>query len=198
MTEPYSSTFDLGGLPDRGVELVLKPTIAERAEIARWLDILGVEALEARILLARSGMNSYDYRASFEADVVQACVITLDPVRSHLSGEFHRAFELVPKVHSKRRAKAAFVEPPAMALLPGVEDEPERLENPLLDVAAPVIEELSLALDPYPRAPGAAFEVAGEEIQAKDSPFAVLEKLKKPAGQQGSRPSRPAKAKPKK
>jgi uncharacterized metal-binding protein YceD (DUF177 family) len=195
MNVPYSSPFDLGGLSDRGAELVLKPTSAERAEIARWLGIEGVESLEARVSLSRAGSDRYDYRANFAAGVVQACVITLDPVRSHLSGEFHRSFELVPKLHPKRRAKAA-IEPPIVALSTGDEDDAERLDNPIIDLAAPVLEELSLALDPYPRAPGAAFDVPVAEAEPIKSPFAVLEKLKQTVNPQSSK--RPAKPKSRK
>jgi hypothetical protein len=46
-------------------------------------------------------------------------------------------------------------------------------------LAAPLLEEVSLALDPYPKAPGAAFEVLPEPIEPAENPFAVLEALKK-------------------
>jgi len=45
-------------------------------------------------------------------------------------------------------------------------------------VAGPLLEELSLALDPYPKAPGAVFGAPAEESDASENPFAVLEKLK--------------------
>jgi hypothetical protein len=41
-----------------------------------------------------------------------------------------------------------------------------------------VLEELNLALDPYPRAPGVTFEAPKDEPKAAESPFAVLAKLK--------------------
>ena len=59
------------------------------------------------------------------------------------------------------------------------DDDPELLDQPVLDLAGPLLEELSLALDPYPRAPGASFEVPPEPQAAAENPFAVLEKLKK-------------------
>jgi uncharacterized metal-binding protein YceD (DUF177 family) len=58
------------------------------------------------------------------------------------------------------------------------DDAPEVLPGSLLDVAAPVLEELSLLLDPYPRAPGVTFAAPKDEAEAKESPFAVLAKLK--------------------
>jgi len=50
------------------------------------------------------------------------------------------------------------------------------LENDSIDLAAYVVEHLSLELDPFPRKPGAVFEPPAEEGSA--SPFAVLRKLK--------------------
>jgi hypothetical protein len=56
------------------------------------------------------------------------------------------------------------------------------------------LEELSLALDPYPKAPGAAFEVPPEPPAPADNPFAVLEALKRaPAARRPSAKRQPGK-----
>jgi uncharacterized metal-binding protein YceD (DUF177 family) len=60
----------------------------------------------------------------------------------------------------------------------GDEDTLELISSSLLDIAAPVLEEVSLSLDPYPRAPGVTFESPKDEDKAADNPFAVLAKLK--------------------
>ena len=60
------------------------------------------------------------------------------------------------------------------------EDSPEVISGSLLDLAAPVLEELSLLLDPYPRAPGVTFDPPKDESKPADNPFAVLAKLKVP------------------
>jgi hypothetical protein len=171
--------LDLAAVPDRGTELAIRPTEAERAAIAEWLGIEGVDSLTATVLVARKGQDQYLYEASFEAEIVQACVITLDPVRSHLSGNFRRIFRLLPKSAARRRK--AVVEPPGVLdLFGGDEDEPELLDSPIVDLAAALLEELSLALDPYPKSPGASFEAPPEAAAPVESPFAVLEKLKAP------------------
>jgi uncharacterized metal-binding protein YceD (DUF177 family) len=179
--EPFSAIFDLGTLRESGAEITLAPKPAERAAIAQWLGIESLDSFKAAIRLSRHGEDHYFYEARFEADVVQACVITLDPVPSHLSGEFRRALRLLPRPSKAKRRKTAAVEAPAAielaALDPGV-DEPELLDSPLFDLAAPVLEELSLALDPYPKAPGAVFEAPPEPADPSENPFAVLEKLK--------------------
>jgi hypothetical protein len=65
-------------------------------------------------------------------------------------------------------------------LAPGAGDDeaPEEIESTRYDVAGPVLEEFSLAIDPYPRAPGVAYEPPPDE--KPESPFAVLARLKEP------------------
>src|SRR5262249_37897769 len=136
-----------------------------------------LESLTATVRLKRRGEDHYIYEARFDADLVQACVVTLAPVPAHLTGEFRRDFRVRPKSQARRR-KALESAPPAVELTGSEDDEEDWLDEPLIDVAAPILEELTLALDPYPRAPGAAFETPQEERAAPDSPFAILERLK--------------------
>ena len=193
---PFSVAFDLGSVRDRVVEVPIAPSEAQREGIAHWLGVERLDALKANIALSRAGADEYAYRGHFEADVVQACVVTLEPVPSHLSGEISRKFRVLPRVTPRRRKPPA--EPPHAAsavidLSAADDDSPELLDQPVLDLAGPLLEELSLALDAYPRAPGASFEVPPEPEAAAENPFAVLEKLKKPPADPRT-PARPAAA----
>jgi cytochrome b pre-mRNA-processing protein 3 len=174
---PYSAALDLGLVPERGKELVLTPSESERATISGWLEIEALESLKATILITRLAENEYSYAANFDADVVQACVVTLAPVRAHLSGEVQRSFRVRPRSSASRRKKPA-PEPQAMDISVLDEDGPELLDSPIIDLAAPLLEELSLALDPYPRAPGVVFQPPAEVVAPAHHPFAVLEQLK--------------------
>jgi uncharacterized metal-binding protein YceD (DUF177 family) len=178
---PFSASFDLGSVRDRPIEVSLAPSQAERVRIAHWLDIESVDALKAVIELSRAGADEYVYSGRFEADVVQACVITLEPVPSHISGEVHRKFKVLPRPSTRRRKAAIEPAPPSPTVIDlsvAEDDGPELLNHPVTDLAAPLLEELSLALDPYPKAPGAAFDVPAEPQAPTDNPFAVLESLK--------------------
>jgi len=191
---PFARPFDLGSVRERTVEIALAPSQAERAAIAHWLGIESVEALKATVRLSRAGADEYAYDGRFEADVVQACVITLEPVPSHISGEIRRRYKVLPRPSTRRRKAVIEPEPatPAVIDLSVAEDDgPELLDHPVIDLAAPLLEELTLSLDPYPKAPGAAFEVPPEPLAPTDNPFAVLEKLKEPAPARRS-PGRPA------
>jgi uncharacterized metal-binding protein YceD (DUF177 family) len=172
-SSPFTHPFELARLSERGVELSVSPNADERARIAAWLGALEVPRLDATIRLARLDDDIYRYEAEFTAEVVQACVVTLDPVPSQYTGSATRRYRVMAKA-PRRPSRGVEID------VGNDEDEPEILSSSLLDVAAPVLEELSLLLDPYPRAPGVTFEAPKDEPEAKDSPFAVLAKLKVP------------------
>jgi uncharacterized metal-binding protein YceD (DUF177 family) len=196
---PYSAFLDLGAVPEHCFERTLSPSAEERQAIALWLGVEAVESLAATVRLKRLREHHYLYEARFDADLVQACVVTLAPVPAHLTGEFRRDFRVRPKTPAKRRRQAETA-PTSVELNAIDDDESEWLDEHEIDLAGPLLEELTLALDPYPRAPGAEFEVPPEETAARDSPFAVLEKLKtdqtRPAGSSKKATNEPKNAQP--
>jgi hypothetical protein len=165
----FNQTFDLAALGDEDRIVVLRPGASECAAVAEWLGVSAVEMLEAEVRLSRKDLNSYRYDARFAADVVQACVVTLQPVHSRLEGAFHRLYQVFPR---GRRSQPRGSSRGAISL--SDDEEPETIETTLIDIAEPVLEELS----PYPRAPGVAFEAPAEQVSPGDRPFAVLEALK--------------------
>ena len=81
--------------------------------------------------------------------------------------------QTVPEVGGPARTGEGAVE------VPLADDLPEEIDSLHYDLAAPLIEEFILGLDPYPRAPGVAFQPPEGE-GAAESPFAVLKGLKSP------------------
>lgn len=173
---PFSSFYDLSSLPEKGAELAISPGSEERTRIAAWLNIESVEGLKASVKLTRAAAGRFFYHAHFDAEVVQACVVTLEPVPSHLSQDFERSYELAPTISRSSRRRN---EPAVVALNQEDEDAPEFVDSPVIDIAAPILEELSLALDPYPRREGVAFAQPEPEESAPNNPFAILKKLKR-------------------
>src|SRR5436309_9336014 len=98
---PFSSSFDLASVSEKGIEIALSPTPAERADIAGWLGIESLESFSGSVKLARVASGRYTFRGHFEADVVQACVVTLEPVPAHLAGEIERTYQFAPSIHAK-------------------------------------------------------------------------------------------------
>ena len=108
------------------------------------------------------------------ADVVQSCVVTLGPVPAHLDVDFEMGFS------------ASAVEPAVADLDPLAEEGPEPIPKGVIDLGEAVAQQLAIALDPYPRAPGASLEALDEAEQLLEqrtrNPFAELSSLKKKAG----------------
>ncbi len=158
--EELSRIVRLDRVPARGVAIDVTASEAERAALARRFDLLALPALKAEVTV-RPGLGGvWSVTGRLRAEVVQACVVTLDPVAQSIDEAIDLRFAA--------DAKATADDPEA----------PEPLEGDTIDVGAIVADHLSLALDPFPRAPGATYEPAPEPADAKPNPFAALEQLK--------------------
>ncbi len=154
---------DISRLPgERVYDLAATPV--ECAALARRFDLLALDRLEAQVRLTPLAGGLLRLSASLSAEVVQGCVVTLEPVRSRIDDEFSVLY----------RAGAEAGE--TSVVLSGADEVVEPLPGDTLDIGEAVAQQLSLALDPYPRAPGAAAASSGEALA---SPFAVLAKWKK-------------------
>ena len=111
-------------------------------------------------------------RGRLEAEVTQTCVVTLEPVEQRVAEEI--ALRLLPP---GREAQDG----------PEEMDEIEAAPDGTVDLGEAVAEQLSLALDPYPRAPGAVLPELGEgdgdgaaaPAEEKPNPFAALAALRR-------------------
>ena len=162
----------LDSLPATGRHLKVTASEDQRAVIAERLGILSVESLNAE-LHARPLKGGIEVSGKLSAEVSQACVITFEPVSETISEELFRLFLHGPSDEPVPASGAeVFVD------LDGA-DQPDRFEGPEVDLTEWLVETLSLALEPYPRKPGAA--VAPEyhdEGDETDSPFQALKALK--------------------
>ncbi len=138
----------------------------ERAALARRFGLLSLDRLSATLRLERAGArNLVRVDGRLAAEVTQACVVTLEPVGAHLE----KGFILLYDLDAAAAQGEVVVEPEA-------EEPPEPVGPHGIDLGEAVAQQLAIALDPYPRAPGAALP---EEPRAADGPFAVLESLKR-------------------
>ncbi|HUJ47014.1 MAG TPA: DUF177 domain-containing protein [Rhizomicrobium sp.] len=170
LAPPIASFVELSDLGQAGEEVTLVANAGQRARLAEWAGLEAVDHFEAVVNLKRLSRSRFGYQASVKADITQSCVVTLEPVRSHLSFEFSRELHLahaVPKGWAEEVAPA-----------PADDEGPEEIESTHFDVAAPVLEEFALAIDPYPRAAGVVFKPQAE-AEERESPFAALKGLKK-------------------
>ena len=168
---PLSRIFDLADLSDAGFETVITAAPGERAVLAQWEEVPSVERFEARVALKRLSQSRFDYRAELAVDLTQNCVVTLEPVESHIAREFRRELHYVPNHSAKKGGE--------ITIGAAEDDTPEVIESLRFDLAGPLLEELSLAIEPYPRAPGVVFEAPPDAGDVRESPFAVLKGLKR-------------------
>lgn len=135
----------------------------EREALARRLGLLALDRLEAEVTakpLANGRLVRVEGRLS--ADLVQECVVSLAPVPAQLAETFTAFFG----------EEEASADPSDEVDVPFDADLPEPIEDGTVDLGELVAQHLSLALDPYPRAPGARFEAPAAE--GTPSPFAAL------------------------
>ncbi|PWC85727.1 hypothetical protein TSH100_14150 [Azospirillum sp. TSH100] len=162
----------------------IEATEAERRALAERLELESIGSLTATVKLrAVRGGQMIRVSGRLEADVVQTCVVTLEPVPAHVSESFEALF-----------APASMIEDPGLEVdfdaSLSDEDIPEPMENNRIDIGELTAQHLSLGLDPYPHAEGVEFEdhrehedgeATEEEAAAepeKPNPFAVLQQLK--------------------
>ncbi|HYD32371.1 MAG TPA: DUF177 domain-containing protein [Azospirillaceae bacterium] len=152
----------------------IEASATERDALARRLELEAVDCLKAAVRLRRAmGGEMIRVSGRLEADVVQTCVVTLEPVKAHVSEEFSALFSPNAATHDVDLGGEIDVE---FSLESEMEDAPEPLVNGKIDIGELTTQHLSLALDPYPRAPGVDFieHVEHDEAEEAPSPFAAL------------------------
>lgn len=174
-----------------GQHEVIQATAAECAALAQRFDLIEIGKLQGHLRLRRVRGEFIKVTGEVEADVVQRCVVTLEPVPAHVKEEFSALYapdHLIPKEEEDQESDH-------FQYLGGDEDFPEPMPGGRIDIGELLAQNLSLALDPYPRAPGVEFApiledydpaTAGLDAEAvaeppRQNPFAALSRLKKPS-----------------
>lgn len=175
---PFSYLVKVGHISGNPVEVHVEADNRELAGLATLWNILSVEKLEANLKISRWKRDGVRIKGDVRAKIVQACVVTLDPVESEINENFEQIF--VPE--DSKLARAPSKDAGEMVLDPDGPDVPETFAGDAIDVGAVVTEFAALAIDPYPRKPGIEFDGHIEdtgENDRKPSPFAVLKDWKK-------------------
>jgi uncharacterized metal-binding protein YceD (DUF177 family) len=123
---------------------------SERAALAKRFGFLSLPAFSARVTIDRRPGGRVVVEGRLRGKIVQACILTLDPVTQDLDETFRIVFRQDLTEERDPESGEALVSPQA--------DAPEPLSGNMLDVGEIVAEQLSLAADPYPRRPGAKLE----------------------------------------
>jgi uncharacterized metal-binding protein YceD (DUF177 family) len=176
---PFSYLVKVGHVSNNPVEVTLSADAEERAGLATLWSVLEVKALSATFQVLRWKRDGVRIKGRVTADVVQACVVTLDPVEAHIDEPVEVIF--VPEGSKLARLPVA-TETGEMLLDPDGPDAPEIFTGDAVDVGVVAAEHVALAIDPYPRRADVAFEghiESSDKDDRKPSPFAVLKDWKK-------------------
>jgi hypothetical protein len=176
--DPWPCSVTLGRM-GRGLDLRFEPDADARREIAKTLNLVSLDWLDAEIFL-RPWMDGAEISGLIRARVTQVCSVSADEFEEPVESRF--SLRVLPADSENTSPD----EHGDLALDPEGDDPPDVLDGETIDVSAYVVEHLALALDPFPRKPGAVFQPPAEPVDL--SPFAALKALKgdPEAGGEGS------------
>jgi hypothetical protein len=167
---PLQHSFNLSDLTVAGAQVVVEAKPEELPALAEWAGVDSVKRFMATVDLRRLSQSRFNLDADLTADVVQCCVVTLEPVENRINRHITRELHLAPQLPREEAGE--------LTLAAGDDDVPESILSLEYDLVAPLLEEFALAIDPYPRKVGAAFAPPIEPEVPQSSPFAVLKALK--------------------
>jgi hypothetical protein len=141
----FSRVVDVSRMGRLAHRMEIKANDEERAALAGRFDLVELPAFSADLELKKRGDGVFELTGRWQARVAQRCVVTLDPVWADLADEVRLFFASAPAKGKED------------TVLDPLDDEgfPEPIENGAIDVGEAVTQLLGVALDPYPRAPGA-------------------------------------------
>lgn len=164
-------------LPKTGLELTYEASDDERRGLDAFLGILSLDSLSAQLTVAPWRRDGVSVRGTLDAVLRQASVVTLEPVEETIA----QTLDLVFLPEGSRLHRPRSTDDGEIHLDPDGDDIPETYCGDRIDLGAMLEEQLALAMEPYPREDGAAFEAfdTDPEPDAKaPSPFAGLGTLR--------------------
>src|SRR3984885_3586694 len=159
-----------------GAEETIVADKDEQKLLADRFGLIELPKLEAKLTVKPvRGGRMFEVEGSMQADVVQRCVATLEPLPAHIEQDI----------------KLLYAAPDLLELGSGhanidmEAEETEPITGGIIDLGELVAQHLGIALDPYPRKPGIAYVEAQYGDEAKIiNQFAKLADLgKKPLKQ---------------
>lgn len=176
MTAPFFKPVNVRTLPRSGRHVSHRATGEERERIAAYCELNAVDSFVAQGDLRPWKGEGVLVRGEIDAQVIQPCAVTADPLNATISETFE--LTLVPE-----GSKLARFDPgPDGEMVVDVDgpDLPDTFSGDSIDLAEIWLEFFILALDPFLKGEGA--QLPEPEAQSADnaesSPFAQLKSLK--------------------
>ena len=156
---PVSFIAHVARLPHNGLPVTIEADAAQRQALADEHGLLSVEGYRADLLVTPWKRHGVKVTGTVEADITQACVVTLDPVRAHIEEAVEGLF--LPE--DSKLGRLGFEGGGEILVDAEGPDSPETFHGDSVDVGALAEQFFGLAIDPYPRKPGASLDVGGDE-----------------------------------
>ncbi len=159
-------------LPDEGRSLKVMADKKQLEKIANYLQIEEVREFSAEINVSPI-KDGFIVRGKMQATIMQPSVISLAPVIQQIEEKLERIFLFGQEPEFKESAESEiFID------LEG-DDLPDYYNDVEVDFDGFFLENLALAIDPFPKNSGEKFEFINEdEDKEKNSPFSKLRDLK--------------------
>jgi hypothetical protein len=168
--QPWSVPVAIHSVPETGRSFTLVADEPTRAAVAKLASVSALPRLEAHFDVSLRGRNALHVTGQVSATVGQTCVVTLVPIENEVVEDIDLVFapDAAPVIVDEEGAQVEVA----------TVDAPEPLIGGTVDLGGIATEFLILAIDPYPRAPGALFEPPAPADEGSH-PFAALAALKK-------------------
>lgn len=179
-TPEFSRPVLVSKIGRTGLSMTVRAEPEERAALARRLDLLALDRLEATLEL-REKADGFVLEGDLAADLVQHCVVSLQPIPVRIGEHFTQYFSENAPSDAELMQRA--MEEGLDFFAEAEEDEiPDPIVNGRIDAGEAVVQQLAIVLDPYPRLPEAELPArrrgvtlnAEEEPLEKANPFAEL------------------------
>jgi uncharacterized metal-binding protein YceD (DUF177 family) len=180
--DPWRVPVAVAQIPETGLHRDIQADQAIRAAVADVGGLREVLSVRASFDVTPKSGGRFHVVGHVRARIGQTCVVTLEEIENDIDEPIDLIFappEQIPQMAALvDEAEESDEETP---------DPPEPIENGMIDLGRVATDALYLAVDPYPRKPGAVFEPVVEAADPEDHPFAALKALKAEPKKSGAR-----------
>jgi uncharacterized metal-binding protein YceD (DUF177 family) len=182
---PWRAFIPVVQIPERGLHREIEADEATRAAMAEAAGLRELPLARATFDLTPRSSGRVHVSGRVQAKVGQTCVVTLEPLENEIDEDVDLIFappEQIPEATGSADEDADIMTETA--------DAPEPIENGMIDLGRLAADMLYLAIDPYPRKPGAVFEPQVTAVDPEDHPFAALKALQADTPKARGKPKR--------
>lgn len=152
---PVSFAVNIARLPQKGMPVRIEANAKQLEALAHAHELEAVSSYVADLNVTAWKRHGIRVSGTVKAQIVQACVVTLDPLEATIDEEVEALF--LPE--DSKLGRLGFETGGEIVLDAEGDDAPETFSGDSIDIGAVSEEFFGLAIDPYPRKPGV--ELAG-------------------------------------